>query len=225
MIVFLTFCIYIDDMNEFNDIDECEQLEIGLFGGSFDPIHNGHLGLARKLIAHGILDKILFMPAATAPHKPQRACASSEHRLSMLRLAICDEANFEVSDYEIRRGGTSYTIDTVQRLLTQYGDGLRLVIGMDSLQEIHKWHRGRELVRRCPIVIYRRPNVREATFAELAEHFGKDVASELSTSIVDADTFDVSSTNVRLALKRGESVEHLVPSAVYEYIVANGLYN
>jgi nicotinate-nucleotide adenylyltransferase len=196
----------------------------GIFGGSFDPVHNGHLGIASRLIDDGVLDKVIFMPTAQAPHKPQSAQASATDRLAMLKLAIQGDQRLEVSDYEIQRGGVSYTIDTALHFKERYGDGLRLIIGMDSLIDLHKWYRSSDLVQSCGIITYPRPGVEGVPKSSLAERFAPHAARQLMEGIVSAATFNVSSTRIRELLKSENFPEGLMPQDIYCYIKENGLY-
>ncbi len=202
--------------------------DILLFGGTFDPVHNGHVRVARALADVRGFDRVVFVPTATPPHKPV-AVASASDRAAMLQLVCADDALFDVNEVELNRAGRSYTYDTVRALQAEYGDSTRLhwLIGADMLAELHKWYRAAELMELAEFVIARRPpwdTKMDEVFTTLAEHFPQDVVERLRAAIVDTPLVDVSSTDIRLRVAVGESIDELVPGPVAGYIDANGLY-
>ena len=131
---------------------------IGIIGGSFDPLHLGHLIIAQDAAEHLGLSEVMFIPAAIPPHKQHVKQVAAEHRLNMLRLAVEPDARFSVSDIEINRGGLSYTVDTVQTLgAIHHNADLFLIIGSDTLVELHTWHRIEELLQMCSVATLLRP--------------------------------------------------------------------
>ncbi len=200
-------------------------LVTGLFGGTFDPVHLGHLNVARELVRLGRLAQVVFIPAAVPPHKRHLGITSGEHRLAMLRLAVEGEEGLFVSDYELKAGGISYTVDTVRHFRGIFGERLRLVVGMDSLHDLHGWYRSRELLEACEVLVYNRPGYPAPSAAELAERFGAEQGSRLAAGIVQAAPSGISSTEIRKRVRAGNDVSGLLPSRVWGYIQQNRLYN
>lgn len=200
---------------------EAKRGRVGLFGGSFDPVHNGHLAAARRAREAGELDAVVFIPAAVSPLKVGRMVAPDEDRLAMLRLAIADEAAFSVSDYEIAKAGVSYTIDTVRHFEAAWPDArFILIIGADSLATLHRWREARALVDRCEILTLARPG----WTVDCVPGFDEAVAARLLAGVVADFSQDVSSSEVRRRLAAGRSASGLVPAAVADYIRRRNLY-
>lgn len=190
-------------------------MKIGLFGGSFNPIHTGHLIVVDQAIEQLGLDKLIVMPAACNPLKMNATdMASPEHRLKMIQLAIEQNSRVEVSDMEIRRGAPSYTIDTV-RELKKNGDEIILIIGVDSFNSLPDWYQAEELVSMVTVGIAYR------NWIPMQQH---RLYSSIKTTMIDIPTFDTSGTEVRGRIKEGRSIRYLVPDVVAEYIRENGLY-
>ena len=180
----------------------------GLFGGSFDPIHIGHLILAREAKEELGLDRVIFIPAAISPHKLDREPAPAEARLEMVRAAVEGEAGFEVEDCEFRREGPSFTIDTVRWLRERNpADAFFYFIGEDNLAKLHTWREIEELRRLVQFVVLAR------------EAGGAPCEFPCVCRQVD-----VSSTEVRKRVARGQSIRYLLPHRACEVIYRNGLY-
>lgn len=186
-------------------------MRIGVFGGTFDPIHLGHLAAARAARECARLDKVLFVPSATPPHRGP-AVADPEQRLEMTRLAIDDEKGFEVSDLEVRRDGVSYTVDTLRELRGLHPDDeLFLILGGDAARLLSSWREPDEVRRLASLVIVTRP--------------GSEAPSGGASDIVcERPTPDVSASALRRRLAHGQPVTDMVPSAVAEYVAGKGLY-
>ncbi len=212
-------------------------MRVGLFGGSFNPIHLGHLRAAEEDREALSLDLIYFIPAATPPHKPDGGLAPPEHRLQMVRIATRGNRHFMVSDAEIRRSGRSYTIDTVRHFLsTKRGQAeLHLIMGADQFAELATWREAEELVRLCDLAVHTRQNDESGTAARISlapiKHFGyirtEDhyVHPSGHTLSFLATTFlPISATLIRQKLAARESVRYLVPDDVADYIQRHGLY-
>jgi len=210
---------------------------VGIFGGTFDPVHIGHLRTAVELREHLGLDELRLMPSARPPHREQPG-VSAEHRLAMLRLAIASELPFDgllADDRELRREGLSYTVETLAQLRGEQGDdvALCLCIGMDSLVNLHTWQRWQELSDYAHIVVAARPGWHLPETGPVAEWLAGRCTNDpqlLSQSLsgcvlVESMTLlPVSATQIREDLAAGSSVRYLVPDAVIQYIHQHGLY-
>ena len=199
---------------------------IGLYGGSFDPIHFGHLISARSIAESFSFSKVILIPSARPPHKEGAAITTAEHRMAMVRLAIEGDPLFEASDVELGRAGPSYTLDTVEEYRRRVGDGVELfwVIGADSLPELPMWHRIDELVKRVTIVTAARPGFVKPAVADLSEAVGEDAALSLLSNCCPTPEIDISATRIRARVAAGKSIRYLTPETVASYIDGNRLY-
>jgi len=191
-------------------------LKIGLYGGTFDPVHIAHLILAERVRETLQLQELLFIPCATPPHKGGRRITPAHHRLEMLRLAIAGNDYFKVSDIEIQRGGISYTVDTLEALTKQLRlnkENLFLIIGADNLKEIHTWKNPERIFQLATVVAVQRP-----AYSDNAR------VSEFDVIRVKAPLLEISSSDIRMAVREGKSIKYLVPIEVENYIYQNKLY-
>ncbi len=203
--------------------------KILLFGGTFDPVHNGHLIVARELAERCGFDRVTLVPTAQPPHKPP-AVASAEHRLEMLKLATEDDPVFDICDIELNREGPSYTIDTLELLKKAYGNNVELswLIGADMLRDFHKWHRAQDVLKVARLLIVSRPPWDRRlgeVFSELEKDFSPELVNKLSQSIVQAPLIAISSTQIRKRVMQGKSIRYLVPCKIRSYIKEKGLYS
>lgn len=195
---------------------------VGVYGGTFAPVHNGHVTAARAFFEQMKLDRVLIIPDRIPPHKSIDPSDDPEKRLEMCRLAF-DFEGAEVSDMELRREGVSFTVDTL-RELSAPGRKLFLLVGTDMMLSFDRWHEFREIFRLCCPVYIRRENdtsLNEKIIAKNSEYFRKyNVAFRriLSEPIV------LNSSEIRAAVREGQSIHGLVPDAVEKYIKENGLY-
>ncbi len=191
-------------------------MQIGILGGTFNPVHFGHLLIAEGIREEFKLDKILFIPANIPPHKEFKANIETKDRLLLLKEAIKDNPYFELSEIEIERGGVSYTIDTVKYLYEtmQISGKIHVIIGSDLIPAIDKWKDYRKLLELAQMVVYKRGSIEPADYKE---------KYDISVS-KDAILFDVSSTLIRNNIKSGKSIKYLVPENVLGIIKANGYY-
>ncbi len=198
----------------------------GIFGGSFNPVHVGHLILAERARSERSLDEVLFVPAPRPPHKSDRPLIAARHRMRMVELAIEGNPAFTALPLEIEREGPSYTLTTVRQLRQEKGGAdLYLVLGGDSLHDIPTWWRAEELVREVDIIAFDRPgSTVEAALSRLTGVFGEAWAERVRELKVEAPLLDMSATDVRCRVGEGKSVRYLVPDAVHRYIIDNGLY-
>ena len=189
-------------------------MKIGILGGTFDPVHRGHLELAEKARAHFLLDKVIMVPAYQPPHKPQSpSLNSSRDRYEMVRLALEGETGLELSDCELRREGISYTIDTVIEFEKKYpGAEFFMILGGDSFEGLDAWHRAGEIKKKVRFLVARRGDC-----AIL-------VPKEARVDWIRMPLCPVSASGIREALKRGESVGDAVSPKVLQYIRKHSLY-
>jgi len=199
---------------------------IGLFGGSFDPIHFGHLISARSLAEQLGLDRVILVPAAQPPHKQHRQITPGPHRLAMAELAVEGDPLFEVSDVELRRQGPSYTFDTVSEMRTRLGTRASLFwfIGADSLPELPSWYRISELVDAVQIVTATRPGWEPPPLARLEAVVPPGAAAALLRNCFQTPAIDISATDLRNRVAKGLSIRYLTPEAVRGYIRDHLLY-
>jgi nicotinate-nucleotide adenylyltransferase len=207
-------------MWSFFTIRSAEGGTIGILGGTFDPVHNGHLAAARQL--HGVadLDQVWLMPNATPPHRTAAPIASAQDRMRMVELALAGQDGLVPSRMEVDRGGVSYTIDTVRELAGAHpGQRFVLLIGSDAALQIRSWHEADALLDAASFVIFNRPETALApqTLHELG-------FAPARTRIVHLETPAVAAHQVRDRLARGAPIDDLVPAAVADYIRMRELY-
>jgi nicotinate-nucleotide adenylyltransferase len=196
-------------------------MKVGVLGGTFDPIHVGHVAAAAAALECANLDRVLFVPSAQPPHRAA-ALAPAPDRLEMCRLATEGEPRFEVSDIEIERGGRSYTVDTLIELTRlQPDDDLFLILGWDAARLLRSWRQPEKVVELASIVIISRPGIQEPHETDFVDA-GLD--SGRFTLCAGQTTPDVSGSAVRRAIGRGESVAGLVPAKVERYVAMHHLY-
>ena len=188
---------------------------VGIFGGSFDPVHNAHLALARLALVELKLDELLWVPAGQ-PWQKNRALTPAPHREAMLRLAIAGEPRFALSRIEIERGGASYTLDTVRALQGERpGVDWTLVIGQDQYAGFHTWHGWQELLTRVTLAIANRPDAPASADPQVLR---------TPHAVVALPMMDVSSSDIRGRIAQRRGIDDLVPAAVAGYIARHHLY-
>lgn len=198
---------------------------IGIFGGSFDPVHQGHLLIAEQFAEDMRLDVVKFIPAKISPFKLGYTPTSDKHRLEMLRLAIGSNKRFEVDSLELDRGGVSYTIDTVATLRGVEPDAeYYMLIGADSLRDFKKWKSPEELLVSVSLVVARRGGDAPPQWSELSGLATPEVLEGIQERVLDLPAMEVSSTDIRRRVEQGRSIRYLVPSGVEVYIHSHGLY-
>lgn len=192
-------------------------MKIGLLGGTFNPIHNGHLGNAEIIKENFNLDKVLFIPSKYPVHKNLEGNVSSEDRYNMVKLAINDNKYFEASRIEIDREGESYFIITIKQLLDIYKDSeLYLIIGADAFNEINIWKESKEILKTVSFIIMRRPG-HESINRKLIK-MAKDV------KFANNPLIEISSSEIRKNIRNNKSIKYLIPGKVEEYIIKKELY-
>ena len=212
-------------------------MRVGLFGGSFNPIHFGHLRAAEEVREALRLDLVYFVPAASPPHKADGELAPAEHRLAMVRLATKGNRHFMTSDVEIRRSGRSYTIDTVRYYLTTLRQPatLYVLMGADQFAELDTWKEPDELVQLSNLAVHTRlmnaesgpPRVSVAAlkrfgYTQADDHYVHSSGQTLS--FVETTFLPISATEIRRKLQHGESINYLLPGDVVDYIQRHALY-
>ena len=220
-------------------------MRIGLFGGTFNPIHFGHLRTASEVAEAFHLERMLFIPACLPPHKNVQKIAPPEHRLEMVSLSIKENPAFDISDVELKRSGVSYTIDTVKYFKAEFSkqDELFLVMGADAFLEVDTWKSYKKLFQLIPSIVMQRP-----IMAEKDSHPTIDLLEFIRNKISDAYQFnrneacyfhrafstiyyfrvsllDISGTKIRDLIRKGRSIRYLVPESVENYIYSQGLYD
>jgi nicotinate-nucleotide adenylyltransferase len=197
-----------------------------LYGGSFNPIHNGHLIIARSAAEQLGISRTIMIPSAAPPHKVGSDLARPEDRLEMVRLAVADEPGFEVSDIELRRTGPSYTILTIEDFRREFGVDVPLfwLIGADTLPELHTWYRIGELADLCRVVTAVRPGYEEPDLSALFSCLSLVQIQRLRGSILATPRIDISATQIRQRVRERRSIRYLTPDSAAEYIRTQGLY-
>jgi nicotinate-nucleotide adenylyltransferase len=200
-------------------------MRLGIYGGSFDPVHYGHLLLAECAREQLRLDEVWLMPAAVPPHKQEREQAPARARLEMLELALAGNDCMRASNLEIERGGVSYTVETLSAIRDLHSDAsLFLLMGADSLRDLPTW---REPARICELAItavVRRGGAPEPDFSVLSPFVSPDRLAEIRASQIEMPLIELSSTDLRERAAAGQSLRYRTPRAVEKYIETHGLY-
>ncbi len=217
---------------------------LGILGGTFDPVHNGHLGLAGQVKERFRLDRILFVPARVSPHKLDQDGTPAHHRFEMLRLALAPHPDYGISEVEIHRSGPSYTVDTIDLLKAEAPEKeLHLIMGQDTFESIATWKDTLRLLTLCHIIVARRRTGSHKDFVEnmklCIEKLGVphtlqyqeenvlsflNRASHTAIRFFDLPLMDVSSSEIRERIARKEQTKNLLPPKVENYIIENQLY-
>ena len=204
-------------------------MRIGLYGGSFDPVHQGHLIAAECCREQARLDKVLFLPAAVPPHKQDRPLAEAAHRVEMLKLATGGHPAFAISTDEIDRGGVSYTVDTLARLEAAHpADELLLILGPDALADLPTWREPATILARAEIIAVEREGIDDiraiVAAPKLAALLGPERAQRVAENRVTCPAIGIRASDLRAAIAAGRSIRYRTPRAVEQYINAHGLY-
>ncbi len=199
-------------------------MRIGVFGGSFDPIHFGHLILAEQCREQAKLDEVWFVPAAIAPHKRVGPTATDNQRIEMVELAIAGHAFFRAKDLELVRGGTSYTIDTLEQLVASNPEDERfLIIGGDSLAQLASWRKPKQICELAIPLVYFRPGSPQDLGA-LAPLVSSQRLEKIRDFSIDSRMIDISSTDIRARVATGRSIRYLLPRPVEMLIHQQQMY-
>lgn len=196
---------------------------IGVFGGTFDPIHYGHLAAAMGALHLARLDRVIFVPAGQNPLKAGQPITPAHHRLAMVQLAVADNPAFAVSRVDIDRPGPHYTVETLSLLSREYpGATLLFIVGLDALLEIEKWRDYPTLLRRWPLLAVTRPGTDLAGWEALRRRLGPELASRVE--ILAIPGVDIAGRDLRDRARQGYPLRYLVPDAVAAYIREHRLY-
>ena len=196
-------------------------MKTGLFGGAFNPFHNGHLQLMQHYLEALSLDRIFLIPTAIPPHKTAQYLVSAEDRLAMLALVAAQDKRLIVSDMEFHRQGKSYSIDTIHALKKQYPkDDFYLIVGSDQFLYFQEWYKADEILSLVTVCT----SARHSGEYETLLAFQKQYENMKNCIISNFEVFDISSSEIRNRVKEGKSIAHLVPPSVENYIKEHGLY-
>jgi len=198
-------------------------MNIGVLGGTFDPVHNGHLIVAGEVKARLNLAVVIFVPAGQPWLKADWPVTPAEHRLQMLRLALADKPDFKISTLEIERAGPSYTVDTMAELREKVSgdDELFFILGQDNLNQLPQWQEPSRLIEMCYLVAVNRPGAPRPRLKSLEKSLP---GISPRVMLLDRPEVDINASAIRERVARGLSVRHLVPEPVNRYIKENGLY-
>lgn len=197
-------------------------MKIGVLGGTFDPVHNGHLMIGEFARTEMDLDKVVFMPSGRHPFKDNKEITNSHARFKMLELAIESNDFFEISNFEIEKDETSYTIDTIKHLKEKYEKAdIYFIIGSDILFEIEKWREFERLIELCKFIFFLRQNNEKKIYENLDRLKTK---YNMNITKIVGPIFPISSSEIRSRLKEGKSIKYLVDKKVEEYIYKNKIY-
>ena len=196
---------------------------IAVFGGTFDPIHIGHLAAVQDVADAAGFERVLFVPNARPPHKTQAPVSSPEDRVAMVRLSLQDNPRFELSMVEFEREGPSYTLDTLRILQARYGPGLELAFltGCDALGQLHTWHQPHQLLQEFRIVVMDRPTGNEVPWSSIERHF-PSIREQIE--MVHVVQLEISGDDIRRRVAEGRSIRYYVVPAAERYIRERGLY-
>lgn len=205
-------------------MEEKTTARIGVFGGSFDPVHIGHLIIAQDAVEQLELNRLIFVPTSVSPHKQHRAPVEGRHRLEMLRLATADKLKFDVSDLELVRGGVSYTFDTIQHVQADHpGAAVFFIVGLDSLKELHLWRNIDELLEICAVVPFGRGGENPDVIAKQCQ-LSQGWKTKLLERLIRIHEVEISASQIRISVAKGLSIQTLVSPEVEMYIAEHNLY-
>ena len=194
----------------------------GIYGGSFDPIHIGHVALADSAVRECGLDKLIFMPAFISPFKQDRKVTDGHDRCGMIEAALKVNSAFCLSRYELNKKGTSYTIETLRHWDELLDGDLYFVLGIDSAVQVNTWYEGEEILRNYHLITARRPDTDYSEGMRIIESFREKYGADIT--VMEMPPVDASSTNIRNLIKEGKPITGLVPPGVEEYIIEHQLY-
>jgi nicotinate-nucleotide adenylyltransferase len=200
-------------------------MRIGIFGGTFDPVHQGHLILAEQAREQAHLDRVWFLPAPRPPQKQAQSITRYEQRVEMLQLALAGNPTFAIDEIEKDRAGPSYTVDTLAQLKEKHpGEEFLLLIGSDSLADLEHWYQPRRLLELAPLVVMARPGTPVVSADELRQRVGLPADAQVRLQVIETPFITIASRDLRQRVASGRSVRYFLPRAVEVYIAEKGLY-
>jgi nicotinate-nucleotide adenylyltransferase len=211
-------------------------MRIGIFGGTFNPIHLGHLIASEEIRQQFDLQRIIFIPSAKPPHKPSPELIDVRHRTEMTRLAIQGNAYFDISTIEQKRSGLSYSVETVEALRIEWGNDADFffILGIDAFSDIENWHEPQRLLGLCNFIVISRPGfsfegihhiLSETFYIKVSKNNQKiPLPNEHHLYLTEVTPVGISSTQIRAFIRQGRSLKYLLPEPVKSYILSNGLY-
>jgi len=196
---------------------------VGILGGTFDPVHIGHLFIAEEVYAALKLEKVYFVPAGEPPHKMGEQVTAVHHRVAMVKLAIATNDHFDLSLVDVNRAGPSYSVDMVRLLRQEWGVESKLffIMGLDALLDLPNWHQPEVLIRLCDLVVVGRPG-----YQQDLEKLGQAIAGlEERVKFVNSPSMAISSSDIQKRVRSGRPIRYLVTRSVEQYIFEHGLYS
>ncbi|MCH7622139.1 MAG: nicotinate-nucleotide adenylyltransferase, partial [Chloroflexi bacterium] len=193
-------------------------MRVGILGGTFDPVHVGHLIIAEEALSRLALDQVLFIPAGQPWLKADQVLSAAEHRLKMVELAIASNPRLGVSRIEIDRAGPTYTVDTLEQLKRDLGEDVQLffILGLDALEQFHRWEQPERIIELCELAIASRPGFQNSRI--LDEQLGRYPKLGSKVNFLAAPVMDISGSSIRLRASEGRSIKYRVPEAVERYV-------
>lgn len=197
-----------------------------LFGGTFDPIHIGHTTVALASAERIGADKVIFVVAKCSPVKSHLPVAAGDDRLAMVRLATSGEKRFDVTDFELKKKGPSYTIETVRKLQKDFGPAVELywLVGADCVPDLSRWYRIEELIDQCNLSVMYRAGFAKPNFSAFKKLWSPERVKKLENNIVETPLIDISSSRIRKMITAGKDVSNMVAPVVLTYIRTHNLY-
>lgn len=194
--------------------------KVAIMGGTFNPVHNGHIEMAKYVVEHNICDEVWFMPNGNPPHKKDETIVDKTHRANMVKLAIEGFDKFHFCDIEVKREGYSYLVDTLKELCKTYNYDFYFMLGADSLSQIEKWYNFENYAKYCSFLAFGRS--KSGDVSEIAKYLSDKYSFDITC--VSMPYIDIASTDIRKSLKSGKSAVDFLPEKVYNYILDNELY-
>lgn len=196
--------------------------KLGILGGTFNPIHIGHLILSQYVLEELKLNRVLFMPSGNPPHKRSFEVESGVHRINMVKEAVKFNENFDLSDIEIKRQGITYTYDTLREIHNRYNNvEINFIVGYDTLLDMENWHRIKDVVKLASFVVVNR-NIEDESVLDYAKNFSMKYGGNIK--FVKIPNIDISSSEIRDRVKQDKSIMYMVTEPVHDYIIMNNLY-
>jgi len=193
-----------------------------IYGGTFDPIHNGHISLALSAVRECGIDKLIFMPDYVSPFKQDKKVTDGNDRCGMIESVLNMDPAFCLSRYELRKTGPSYTIETLRHWSDMLGSDLSFVLGFDSVVQVNTWYHGEEILKDYHLITGRRPDTDDREGLETIERFRREYGARIT--VLEMEPVDASSTEIRERIRDGRPVDGLVPPQVEKYITEHDLY-